>query len=415
MHASSPPAKHPPWPAGDLTRVPYWVYSDAATHAREQDAIYLGPVWNYLCLEAEIPKAGDFKTTWVGEMPVVVCRDESGQLRAFENRCAHRGSLLCLKNRGNASEFTCVYHGWRHDMRGNLTGVAFRRGVNGEGGMPADFDMAAQGPRQLRTTTLCGLVFGTLCADTPAIEAVIGEEILARLQRVLHKPLRVYGEYTQVMPNNWKLYYENVKDTYHSSILHAFFGTFKVSRLSQGGGVIVHESGAHHVSYSLAHQGGPDHAFEQEALRSNQEQQLRLEDTSVLHTVDEFGDQCTVQILTIFPGFVLQSIYNSIAVRQILPHGVDQTHLVWTLIGFADDDEAMQTLRMKHANLVGPAGYVSMEDGAVGGFVQRGIATAASESSVMLMGGREAKSSASRASEASIRGFWKAWRQAMGV
>jgi hypothetical protein len=112
----------------------------------------------------------------------------------------------------------------------------------------------------------------------------------------------------------------------------------------------------------------------------------------------------------VFPGFVLQAIHNSLAVRQILPKNARQTDLVWTLIGFTDDDERLQTLRMKHANLVGPAGYVSMEDGAVGGFVQRGTAAAACQSSVVMMGGTSTSTSSSRASENSIRGFWKFYR-----
>lgn len=62
---------------------------------------------------------------------------------------------------------------------------------------------------------------------------------------------------------------------------------------------------------------------------------------------------------------------------------------------------------------MGPAGYISMEDGCVGGFVQRGIAGAASQSAVLEMGGSLAESSESRVTEASVRGFWKAYRAAM--
>ncbi|MDB5842372.1 MAG: Rieske (2Fe-2S) protein [Herminiimonas sp.] len=402
-----------PWPTDDRTRVPYWIYTDHEIYEKELNNIYLGPVWNYLGLEAEIPEAGDFKTTFVGEMPVVVSRETDGTIHSFENRCSHRGALLCLKNKGKATDFTCVYHAWRHDLKGNLLSVAFRRGVNGKGGMPDDFDLKCHGPRKLRVATFCGLIFGTVSPDTPPLEEYLGEEISARIKRVLHKPVRIYGEYTQVLPNNWKLYFENVKDTYHSSLLHTFFATFKVSRLSQGGGVIVHDGGGHHVSYSLAHKGGKDEAFDNEGLRANQEEQFRLNDKSVLDIVDEFGDGCHVQILSVFPGFVLQAIHNSLAIRQILPRGTTQTDLVWTLIGFTDDDERLQSLRMKHANLIGPAGYVSMEDGAVGGFVQRGVAATREESSIMQMGGASTESSETRATEASIRGFWKAYTRYM--
>jgi hypothetical protein len=72
-------------------------------------------------------------------------------------------------------------------------------------------------------------------------------------------------------------------------------------------------------------------------------------------------------------------------------------------------------MRLKQFNLVGPAGYVSMEDGAVGGFVQRGVAAAPTAQSVVEMGGATAESQDTRATEASVRGFWKAWRACMGV
>lgn len=407
--------EHREWSKGDLTRVPYWVYEDDEIYKTEQERVYQGATWNFVGLEAEIPQPGDYKTTFVGEMPVIVCRDEGSAIRVFENRCAHRGSLLALKNKGHARKFTCVYHSWTHDLQGNLKTVAFRRGVNGGGGMPDSFDTANYGPKKLRVEVYCGLIFATLSDVTPPVEQYLGNEVATRLKRVLHKPLKIYGHYTQALPNNWKLYFENSKDTYHSSLLHTFFATFKVSRLSQGGGVIVAESGGHHVSYSLSHGGGQDEAFKGEALRSNQEESFLLNDKSVLNIVDEFGDGCHVQILSVFPGFVLQAIHNSLAVRQILPKAPDRTDLVWTLIGFADDDEDLQKLRMKHANLVGPAGYVSMEDGAVGGFVQRGIAGSNEAASVVMMGGESTESSSSRASENSIRGFWKAYRNYTGL
>ena len=101
--------------------------------------------------------------------------------------------------------------------------------------------------------------------------------------------------------------------------------------------------------------------------------------------------------------------------RQIVPRGVDATDLHWTYLGFTDDSPELRTRRLKQNNLVGPAGYVSMEDGAVGGFVQRGIAAAADELSVVEMGGSGAETQETRATEASVRGFWKAYRMHMAL
>jgi phenylpropionate dioxygenase-like ring-hydroxylating dioxygenase large terminal subunit len=404
-----------PWPEVTLARVPYWVYQDEATYRAELRRIFEGPVWNYLCLESDIARPGDYRTSFVGEMPVIAVRGERGEVHAFENRCAHRGALIALDDGGSARHFQCVYHAWSYDLRGTLVGIAFEKGSNGLGGMPPSFAKAQHGPRKLRSAVLAGLVFATLCAEAPPIEEYLGDEVRGRLQRVLRKPVEVLGRFTQALPNNWKLYVENVRDTYHASLLHTFFGTFRITRLTQGGGVLVSPDGGHHASYTIdrpddRHSG----AYRAQGIRS-ENPGYRLADPSLLEAVDEFGDGIQLQILTVFPGFVLQQIHNALAVRQIVPRGPGAMDLHWTYLGFADDTPEMRRRRLRQANLVGPAGYVSMEDGCVGGFVQRGVAAAGEELSVVNMGGEGAESQATRATEASVRGFWKAYRRYMGV
>jgi phenylpropionate dioxygenase-like ring-hydroxylating dioxygenase large terminal subunit len=114
-----------------------------------------------------------------------VTRDKDGELHAFENRCAHRGSLLVLKDSGEAKDIICVYHNWSYDLCGTLTGVAFRRGIGGKGGMPPDAKPDAHPPRKLRLANFAGLVFGTLSDETPPLERYLGPEIVARIRRVM--------------------------------------------------------------------------------------------------------------------------------------------------------------------------------------------------------------------------------------
>jgi phenylpropionate dioxygenase-like ring-hydroxylating dioxygenase large terminal subunit len=402
------------WPAEGVTRVPYWVYQDPDVYREEQEKIFRGPTWSYLCLEAELPEPKSFVTTFVGDMPVVVTRDAGGALHAWENRCAHRGALVCMQPRGTAERFSCIYHNWTYDHAGNLTNVAFRKGIAGKGGMPADAKPETQAPKQFRVASLNGLVFGTLSAQAPALENYVGPEVLPRLKRVLKKPLKVLGTYTQVLPNNWKLYMDNTKDTYHASLLHLFFTRFRINRLTQGGGVFVSRDGAHHCTYTEMIEDKGD-AYEKDGMRSAGTQKFVLEAPEVLDQVDEFGDRVSIQILTLFPGFVLHQIRNSLAARQVVPKGIERTELHWTLFGFADDDEAMTRRRLLQANLVGPAGYISMEDGAATGFVQRGVAGSPERASVIEMGGSTIGSGDSRITETAVRGLWKAWRSYMQV
>ena len=110
-----------------------------------------------------------------------------------------------------------------------------------------------------------------------------------------------------------------------------------------------------------------------------------------------------------------EQIRNCLAVRRVVPQGLERTELIWTCFGYETDDELLTELRLRQANLIGPSGFISMEDGAATGFVQRGIRGAGDEESVVEMGGSGTSSEESRVSEAAVRGFWKAYRQYMNM
>jgi anthranilate 1,2-dioxygenase large subunit len=403
------------WPKEGNARVPYRVFSDEGIYRAELDKLFLGATWQFLVLEGELPNPGDYKTTFLGETPVIVTRGEDGQIHAMVNRCAHRGNLVCLKRQGNDSLLTCVYHSWSYDLEGNLKSVAFRRGIAGKGGMPEDFRLENHGLKKLRTDHFAGLVFGTLSEEASPLADYIGNLIGARIGRVLYGKPKILGTTSQILHNNWKLYVENVRDTYHATLLHTFFTTFNVSRLTAGGGVLVAEGGGNHASYTrgkheLVSREDSDKLYANiQSMRDG----LRLTDPRLLDSVEEFGDDITVQILSVFPNFVLQQVNNSIALRLVLPKGPKETELQWIFLGFEEDDAAMAERRLLQSNLVGPAGYISMEDGAVGGFVQRAIVGSEDDCSVMEMGGYGHATEETRTTEASIRGFWQAYRPLM--
>ena len=85
-------------------------------------------------------------------------------------------------------------------------------------------------------------------------------------------------------------------------------------------------------------------------------------------------------------------------------------------LGFADDDEKQTAGRLKQGNLIGPSGFISLEDGMVGGLVQRGLGGGRDKATVMEMDGRSIETIRnSRASECGVRGLWTAYRALMGV
>ncbi|MCE3613217.1 Rieske (2Fe-2S) protein, partial [Escherichia coli] len=81
--------------------------------------------------ESELPKAGSFKSTYVGRQPVIVSRDRKGVLHTMVNRCRHRGASLCEKRTGQANGFTCPYHAWSYGLDGQLRGIPYPDGYEG--------------------------------------------------------------------------------------------------------------------------------------------------------------------------------------------------------------------------------------------------------------------------------------------
>ncbi|MEB2347303.1 MAG: Rieske 2Fe-2S domain-containing protein [Comamonadaceae bacterium] len=395
--------------------MPYWVYQDQDVLSSEFKNIYQGNAWHYLCLTSQLRDAGTYVTTDVGNVPVIVTRGEDNEFYAFENRCAHRGALLTTERCGHTKCFTCVYHAWTHNLEGDLIGVTFKDGINGKGGMPKDFEMNKHSPRKMEVVEYQGLLFGTFSENAPTFREFVGARILGHIDRVIKsRTIEVLGQYTQTLPYNWKLYYENVKDTYHASILHLFFTTFGLNRLSQKGELVVNENGGCHVSLVRPLESEQAQSvYKDEGLRTESEYQLQA--PQFVEKINEFDDDIQLQILSIFPGFVLQQIRNTIAIRQVVPINIGKTELRWTFIGFSDDSEELRERRLLQNNLVGPSGYVSMEDGFVGNIVQKGIRAAADFQSVIQMGGHEASSAPYRITEGGVRGMWKIYRNLMKI
>src|SRR6476469_5949734 len=358
------------WPDEGVGRVPYWVYTDADLYAREQERIFRGPSWSYVALEAEIPEPGDFVRTAVGDTPVIVTRDRHGVVHVLVNRCAHRGVQFCTEPYGNATTFTCPYHQWSYASDGRLLGVPFKKGVGGHGGMPASFDNAANGLQRLAVTTRHGVVFASFDPTLPPFEDYLGATNLGWFDRVFDgRPLRVLGYQRQVIPANWKLMFENIKDPYHASLLHVFLVTFGLFRADTPSATQMDPTGQHSV---LVASRGEQQASAATADIASFRADLRLAGPELLDVVREFPGLATVVMQTIWPNLIVQQQSNTLAMRQLVTRSVDAFELHWTYFGYEDDDEPMRLRRLRQANLMGPAGLVSIDDSEVMRLAQLG-------------------------------------------
>lgn len=425
------------WSQPGSSRVPFWAYTDEQLYQRELEKIFYGPHWCYVGLAVEIQNLGDFKLSHVGERQVVMVRDRVAPkdrdtdpgIRVVENRCAHRGVRFCQHPQGNTRSFVCPYHQWTYKLNGDLAGLPFKDGVkDGEcvnGGMPEGFDLKDHGLTKLRVAVLHGLVFATFSDAVEPLEDYLGANLMPWLDRIFKgRQLTLLGYNRQRIPGNWKLMMENIKDPYHPGLLHTWFVTFGLWRADQKSRMVMDAHGRHAVMISRRNEGGQNAAVTEgvTSFKAN----MALQDDRLLDVVPEAWWKVddpsnpgtditpTVTMITLFPSLIIQQQVNSLSTRHIVPRGQGEFDFVWTHFGFADDTPEMTRRRLRQANLFGPAGFVSADDGEVIEFSQAGF-TQWGESGETLceLGGTGTEMTEHMVTETLIRSMYGYWKRVM--
>ena len=190
--------------------LPPWCYTSAEFFELEVDRIF-SRVWNFLGHADRIPAAGDYFTTIVAKVPLLIVRGEDRQIRAFQNTCRHRGTIVA-QGEGHAKRFACPYHSWTYDTEGRLTNAPHMEAAVG-------FDKSANGLTPARLDTWAGFIFVNLDASAPALQTYLGDlpATLApyRLDDMFCARRRDYD-----VACNWKIYVENSKDAEHVGTVH---------------------------------------------------------------------------------------------------------------------------------------------------------------------------------------------------
>jgi phenylpropionate dioxygenase-like ring-hydroxylating dioxygenase large terminal subunit len=197
--------------ADGIGRIPVGHYFDAGRWERECDRVFRRlPL--VLATTSELRQAGDYKALSVMDKPVLICRTAEGEIKAYENSCAHRGAQVVATGRGNARRFICPYHAWSYDHQGALRHVLCEDDFG-------KVDRDSNGLVELPCLEREGLIWVTLdSGSTLSIEHFLCgyDEVLSQFgldnwhffdDRVLRGP-------------NWKIAYDGYLDFYHIPILH---------------------------------------------------------------------------------------------------------------------------------------------------------------------------------------------------
>lgn len=209
-------AGNTPSQAADVLRVPAEHYLDPVRWQREVDLFRRLPLM--LALGGELRGPSSYKAMTVMDVPVLITRDQNGDVRAFVNSCSHRGAVVVPDGIGEARRFACPYHNWTYDTRGDLVGITDREFFG-------DIDASCMGLTPLAVAERAGLIFVVI---TPGVPMDIDAHLCG-----YGEVLDFFGfsdwhlvSRREIPGPNWKIAYDGYLDFYHLPYLHRnTFGT----------------------------------------------------------------------------------------------------------------------------------------------------------------------------------------------
>ncbi len=170
--------------------------------------------WLMACRAEQVPDAGDFVVVPVGEESIIVSRSKSGEITANFNVCRHRGTRMCMEEKGHFKNgiIQCPYHAWQYDLEGNLKGAPFMRDVPG-------FKKEDYGLMQAHVREWGGFVFINLSENPDPFEQEMGA-LVGRFEDWKLPELRIAHHLPYTLKCNWKLILQNYQECYHCPGVH---------------------------------------------------------------------------------------------------------------------------------------------------------------------------------------------------
>ena len=362
-------------------RVHQRVYTDPEIFREEMRRVF-GGTWVYLAHESEVASPGDYVTRYIGLQPVIVSRDEHGQVHVLLNRCRHRGTMICREPSGNAEYFRCMYHAWTYSNQGDLIGVPLRHRY------PDSFDLSELGLVKVpRVETYRGLIFGSLNPAVAGLAEYLGaakHPIDLMLDCSENGEIELNcGRHRHEYRGNWKLQAENGADGYHGIAVHESNTLVNRWRAAQGPDKmmpdrwgVVRQRISNVFPWCEAY--GHGHAsllvggFSGAGIGEYVENLKRIypEWTTRLEKKHPLQEMLTQHNMFIFPNLYFRTDH----LRVIQPRAVDRTEVLiypYRVKG-APEEVSLSRLRVDE-DFMSPGGFGTPDDMAAFNMVQEGL------------------------------------------
>jgi phenylpropionate dioxygenase-like ring-hydroxylating dioxygenase large terminal subunit len=416
---------------GDLvqpTRVHRRVYSDPAIFELELERIF-ARAWCYVGHESQVAESGSFMRASIARRPLVVVRNDRGEISVLHNRCGHRGALVVAQSTGRVKGFRCPYHAWAFHTDGRLQSVPCKKGYEGTG-----FDLTDPALGMLpvaRVGIYRGFIFASLAADGPELDEFLGptqNAIDNMLARAPGGRIEVTGGcFRARQNNNWKIYLENMHDGLHPMIVHqpsidpARAGAQAQPPPTGGSAFALTVIAANGQTYeSMADVPVRNFKFghtEMGAFRENPAVEPEFREYRD-QLVAIHGEEGTNQLLSdnrlstmIYPSASVQA--TSLQMRVIIPEAVDRTLMeIWSLRLVGAPDSLFHRTIVLANTAHSPSSIIKHDDFGIYARVQSGLAGEGIEWIDYRRGLNDPSTSLS---EAYIRNQFQAWRAYMTV
>ncbi|MFM1794768.1 MAG: hypothetical protein RL642_1153, partial [Bacteroidota bacterium] len=166
--------------------------------------------WIYAGNIAQIKKAGDYFLYKINQDEIIIIKGNDDKVYAHYNTCTHRGSAICLEQKGHAAKLICPYHQWVFDKDGSLLNARM---------MPDDFCKEKHNLRSVAVEVVEGLIFISL-AEQPIDFSNIRNSLAPFVRTYNIKAAKIACQKNYTLKANWKLVAENFRECYHCGGAH---------------------------------------------------------------------------------------------------------------------------------------------------------------------------------------------------
>lgn len=193
--------------------LPQAFYTDEEVYKLDVEQVFT-KLWLLVGHVSQVADVGEyFLSEFAGESICVVRQDEE-KIAAFYNVCRHRGSRICLEQKGKTRAFVCPYHAWSYNLDGSVRAARL---------MPDTFDKADFGLHPCHVRVFEGLIFINLSSDRPPDFETALSKMAPYFKPQKLDSARLVHEATLTTDANWKLVVENFWECYHCQPSHPEF------------------------------------------------------------------------------------------------------------------------------------------------------------------------------------------------